>query len=163
MLGLEALVTVLDEVVLPRSLDPQAGVWLLRDDAIAAPVSAARDPKPPPRPSAAPPAPTHATANPHPPVVPPPRPSAPDMSASPPVRPPVRQVADTEEGPYPQAGDIVEHFAFGTCEVLKSDGDRLHVKMVKDSRIREIALEMLRVTSLTNDGEVQRYRLDRKL
>jgi hypothetical protein len=33
----------------------------------------------------------------------------------------------------------------------------------KDGRIREIALEMLRVTLLTSDGETQRYRLDRKM
>ena len=72
-------------------------------------------------------------------------------------------MTETEEQPTPQAGDIVEHFAFGTCEVLKSDGDRLHVKMEKDSRIREIALEMLRVTALPTTDDVARYRLDRKL
>jgi hypothetical protein len=62
----------------------------------------------------------------------------------------------------PQAGDLAEHFAFGACEVLKSDGDRLHVRM-KDGRIREIALEMLKVTALPPDGETQRYRLSRKM
>jgi hypothetical protein len=33
----------------------------------------------------------------------------------------------------------------------------------EDGRIREIALEMLRVTLLTSDGETQRCRLDRKM
>jgi predicted DNA-binding protein with PD1-like motif len=154
VLGLEAMVTVLEDVVLPRGLDAQTGVWLVRDEAIAAPARAPAAPAPVPV-AAAP--------------VPPTPSSRSDVTgggpaARPAPRPLVRhEVPETEDGPYPQAGDIVEHFAFGTCEVLKSDGDRLHVKMVKDSRIREIALEMLRVTSLTSDGEVQRYRLDRKL
>jgi hypothetical protein len=58
---------------------------------------------------------------------------------------------------------MVEHFAFGRCEVLKSDGDRLHLKVGKDSRIREIALEMLRVTPLADDGGQRTFRLDRRL
>jgi predicted DNA-binding protein with PD1-like motif len=161
VVGLEALVTVLEDVVLPRSLDSHSGVWLVRDDAVALGVAPSRT-TPPEAPAAAvPPAPpswSDATAG-GPPV--PPRP--PSGPGPVPLRPLVRRVAETEEQPTPQAGDIVEHFAFGTCEVLKSDGDRLHVKMVKDSRIREIALEMLRVTALPNTGEAQRYKLDRKL
>jgi hypothetical protein len=69
-----------------------------------------------------------------------------------------------DESPIPEAGDVVEHFAFGRCEVLKSDGDRLHLKVGKDSRIREIALEMLKVVSLgeTEDGK-RRFKLERRL
>ena len=170
VLGLEAMITVLEDVVLPRGLDGQSGAWLVRDEAIVSPVAARELSRPPPprptAPSTPPPLPTSPVPAPPPSWSdatnqgrPPPSPAA----AHPAPRPITRKVAETEDGPYPQAGDIVEHFAFGTCEVLKSDGDRLHVKMVKDSRIREIALEMLRVTSLTNDGDVQRYRLDRKL
>lgn len=73
-------------------------------------------------------------------------------------------VEDTEpDGPFPEVSDVVEHFAFGTCDVIKTDGDRLHLRVHKDGRIKEIALEMLRVTLLTTDGETRRYRLDRRL
>jgi hypothetical protein len=66
--------------------------------------------------------------------------------------------------PSPEAGDFVEHFAFGPCEVLKSDGDRLHLRVRKDGRIREIALEMLRVSRLP-DGEdpKRRFKLERRM
>ena len=60
----------------------------------------------------------------------------------------------------------VEHFAFGPCDVLKSDGDRLHLRVHKDGRMREIALEMLRVTPLeTSGGEGARrsWSLKRKM
>lgn len=74
-----------------------------------------------------------------------------------PVREEVEQI-------IPEPGDAVEHFAFGPCDVLKSDGDRLHLKVHKDQRIREIALEMLRVTPLQSDDPSRRkFRLDRKL
>jgi hypothetical protein len=65
--------------------------------------------------------------------------------------------------PTPEPGDIVDHFAFGRCEVIKSDGDRLHLRVPKDGRIREIALEMLRVTPLENEGEVRRFKLERRI
>jgi hypothetical protein len=60
----------------------------------------------------------------------------------------------------------VDHFAFGRCDVLKSDGERLHLKVHKDGRIREIALEMLRVTPLEEGEEgsdKRRFKLERKL
>jgi hypothetical protein len=64
----------------------------------------------------------------------------------------------------PEAGDVVDHFAFGPSEVLRSDGDRLHLRVRKDGRIREIALEMLRVSRLpdTEDGK-RRFRLERRI
>ena len=73
--------------------------------------------------------------------------------------------AEEEEQPVPEPGDLVEHFAFGRCEVVKSDGDRLHVRLGKDGRIKEIALEMLKVTPLPPvEGAAGRhYKLDRKL
>ena len=79
-----------------------------------------------------------------------------------PVPPKLRR-KETEDHPFPEAGDFVEHFAFGKCEVVKSDGDRLHVKLARDGRIREIALEMLKVVTLDPADGHQRYRLDRKL
>ena len=73
--------------------------------------------------------------------------------------------AETEDEMVPEPGDIVEHFAFGRCEVVKSDGDRLHVRLGKDRRIKEIALEMLRVSPLPpEEGMTARYfKLARKL
>jgi hypothetical protein len=88
----------------------------------------------------------------------------PSVSASVLPPKPVRPAASFDDAPFPEAGDRVEHFAFGSCEVLKSDGDRLHVKVAKDSRVKEIALEMLRVTPLgeTPEGR-RRFKLDRKM
>ena len=64
----------------------------------------------------------------------------------------------------PETGDSVDHFAFGPAEVVKSDGDRLHIKVQKDQRIREIALEMLKVSALppSDDGR-RRFRLERRM
>ena len=85
-----------------------------------------------------------------------------------PARPPPRPTAPTDDEPdqvFPEAGDVVQHFAFGSCEVLRSDGDRLHLKVGKDGRIREIALEMLKVTLLDADATTKprHFRLDRRL
>ena len=78
-----------------------------------------------------------------------------------PARPPPR--ADTSHDVLPEEGDAVEHFAFGSCDVVKSDGDRLHLKVRKDGRIKEIALEMLRVQLLESEGTVRRFLLQRKM
>jgi hypothetical protein len=64
--------------------------------------------------------------------------------------------------PFPLARDWVSHFAFGVAEVLKSDGDRLHVKVAKDGRIKEIALAMLSVSRLEDQDGKRMYKLDRK-
>jgi predicted DNA-binding protein with PD1-like motif len=105
-----------------------------------------------------------------------PRPSAPPAAARPsptfsamsnvmPQRIARPVVAETEDDPVPEPGDTVEHFAFGRCEVVKSEGDRLHVRLGKDQRIKEIALEMLKVTALPGDEGVtnRHWRLARKL
>jgi len=143
-------------------------------------------PAPPPAPA---PAPAPAAAPPPPPVVAAPAPSAPVVA--PPSAPisepevakprpsptystqtgmgmpmrPVKPVKDEEDQICPDAGDVVEHFAFGRCEVVKSDGDRLHIRLGKDGRIKEVALEMLKVTPLPPvDGATgKHFRLDRRL
>jgi hypothetical protein len=74
----------------------------------------------------------------------------------------VRPAPDLD-APTPEAGDVVDHFAFGRCDVLKSDGDRLHLKVHKDGRIREIALEMLRVTRLEDSNGKRRFKLERRM
>jgi predicted DNA-binding protein with PD1-like motif len=84
------------------------------------------------------------------------------LSNAMPLRP-VRPAAAEVDSPVPEAGDIVEHFAFGTCEVVKSDGDRLHLRVGKEGRIREIALEMLRVTRLDDVAGKPHYKLERRM
>jgi hypothetical protein len=80
-----------------------------------------------------------------------------------PVPPKIRRPETDSDQPFPEAGDVVEHFAFGRCEVIKSDGDRLHVKLARDGRIREIALEMLKVSTMEPVDGRKHFRLDRKL
>lgn len=169
-------------------LDATAG--LARPAPAAAPPPApspAAAPAPPP-PAAAAPAPAPAPAPafsdvvraaeaaerpapPPPPAPEPPRPAAPkpsptfsSMSQTIPQRI-TRPVVETEDEPVPEPGDVVEHFAFGRCEVVKTDGDRLHVRLSKDQRIKEIALEMLKVTALPlEEGQTTRHwKLARKL
>lgn len=165
IVSLEANITALDDVVAarpeapapaaappaPAPAPPPAQAWA--DAAVAA---AAPPVQPPPPPA---PAPAPAPAAPKP---------SPTFSASGgplPMKPfkPVR--AEEEEQPTPEPGDLVEHFAFGRCEVVKSDGDRLHVRLGKDGRIKEIALEMLKVTSLApvEGATGKHYRLDRRI
>jgi hypothetical protein len=94
---------------------------------------------------------------------PPAKGSAPSLSQAIPSRP-VKPQSAAEEAVVPDAGDRVEHFAFGSCEVLKSDGDRLHLRLGKDGRIKEIALEMLKVTELPgDDAPGRRFKLERRL
>jgi hypothetical protein len=93
-----------------------------------------------------------------------PKPSPTFSGAALPPRP-IKTVVEEAEQVYPDAGDVVEHFAFGRCEVVKSDGDRLHLRLGKDGRVKEIALEMLKVTPLPPvDGQTgKHFKLDRKL
>lgn len=83
-----------------------------------------------------------------------------------PLKPVARATHEEEEeddGPMPEAGDLAEHFAFGRCEVLKTDGDRLHVRLEKDQRIKEISTNMLKVTRLDDVGGKRIFKLARKL
>jgi predicted DNA-binding protein with PD1-like motif len=169
-IALEVLVTVLDDLPLERTLDEATGVWLVDPapgDAAAATGTSPREAAvsvPLPRPLPAAPAAswssaleasTHADRE-----ATQARPQGASMPM--PQRPAARPKTETE-GPVPEAGDIVEHFAFGRCEVVKSDGDRLHLRIPKDGRIREIALEMLRVTPLDAEGTGRRFKLERRI
>jgi predicted DNA-binding protein with PD1-like motif len=158
--ALEVLVTVLEDLSLGRALDPTAGVWLL--DSAATPVRApevrtwttavdasAHVDREPPLLSRAVTAPVPATAQ-FTTVQIPQRPARPSMDL------------DTTTL-VPEAGDVVDHFAFGRCDVVRSEGDRLHLRVHKDGRIREIALEMLRVTRLEGDSEPRRFKLERRI
>lgn len=92
-----------------------------------------------------------------------PKQSAPTLAdPSPMPRPPTRP-RSTDEELFPEAGDLADHFAFGRCEIIKSDGDRLHLKIPRDGRIKEIALEMLKVSLRDSEGGKRVYKLDRKM
>lgn len=180
---LEVMVTAFDDITAERKLHP-SGVWIAEVAAGTAKPVAAPAPAPPPPPAPAPiaapaPAPPPAPApvpaapgsqprmesEPPPAAAAAPRPS-PTFSASAAMPRPIRPVAvEEEEQLMPDAGDIVEHFAFGRCEVVKTDGDRLHVRLGKDGRIKEIALEMLKVSPLDPEpGQTTKhYKLARKL
>jgi predicted DNA-binding protein with PD1-like motif len=166
--AVEALVVALDDLHLERSLDSAAGVWLFGGTAsatssFARPSSSLGAAAPRPamraewtdavnasgsdREAGVYPRPTELVA----PQVP--------------LKPPKSLRSSSRlDGPTPEAGDSVEHFAFGRCDVIKSDGDRLHLKVHKDGRIREIALEMLRVTPIGDDSDgKRRFKLERKI
>ncbi len=158
--ALEAFITALDDVTLERALDERAGVWLFGaatghvGSAVRAATTASAATAPwavalevseqsvPARLRGGPPA---ASAG----VPMPARPPRPEVDM---------------DGLVPEPGDLVDHFAFGQCEVVRSDGDRLHLRVHKDGRIREIALEMLRVAPLPDaESGGHRFKLERRL
>ncbi|MCA9587469.1 MAG: DNA-binding protein [Myxococcales bacterium] len=164
--ALEVLVTAFDDVAATRRPDAGTTTWLIDElsstGSTAVVVDKPRTSDVAPAPSAIPEARASDLA---------PRAAGSQPSLTPtlttsamppkPVRPPM---PDLDDEPFPDAGDFVEHFHFGRCEVIKSDGDRLHLRLGKEGRIKEIALEMLKVTRLdTPEGEPAVYRLDRKL
>jgi hypothetical protein len=64
---------------------------------------------------------------------------------------------------FPKQGDLIDHFSFGLCEVLKSDGDRLHIRDTKGpGRIREVAIAMLKVMPPTAQNGKRLFRLLRR-
>ena len=172
VVALEAFVTAYDDQALALTRDPRGHVRLLGE---ATGATTAAPAGPIPKPAASAPA-----------VAPPPEPSRPTavwndainasaqadaaratanrgaLGGAIPLRP-ARPQASMEEVLIPEEGDVVEHFAFGRMEVVKSDGDRLHLRMGKEGRVREIALEVLKVTPLPPEGEVRRFKLDRKV
>jgi hypothetical protein len=53
---------------------------------------------------------------------------------------------DDEETQEPEPGDLVEHFAFGLCEVVRVSGDQLTLRDRKSGRIREVRHGFLTIT-----------------
>ena len=70
---------------------------------------------------------------------------------------------DEPNQPMPVRGDLVEHFAFGLCEVLTVTGERLVLRDLRGpGRIREIASDRLSVTGPTEHDGKRLFRLTRK-
>ncbi len=99
-------------------------------------------------------------AMPRPPPTEPARPGPAEGGPPMPVRP-VRHHDEPEA--YPEPGDRVNHFHFGDCTVIDSDGDRIRLRQERDGRVREVALTMLRIEPPTLDESGKRFfRLSRK-
>ena len=64
---------------------------------------------------------------------------------------------------YPEDGDVVTHFHFGRCVVISSDGERIRLQNEADSKVREVALSMLKIEPPTTleDGR-RHFELSRK-
>lgn len=77
--------------------------------------------------------------------------------------PKIGRKGDWIEELYPEEGDRVTHFAFGTCTVVGSDGERIRLQQDRDSRVREVALSMLKIAppTLAEDG-TRHWNLGRK-
>jgi predicted DNA-binding protein with PD1-like motif len=164
IVGLEILVAAFDEHAIPRVVDAGARVWLLGEGATQ-PARAAPAPQRAPEPTPQPPPAWNEAVAASPPADRAKPAAMPLQAALPPrpVRPPPKEDEDSASSVSPEAGDVVEHFAFGKCDVLKSDGDRLYLRMHKDGRIKEIALEMLKVTPIGEEEGKRAYKLARRI
>jgi len=162
IVALEVFVTALDDLALARSLDEEGGVWLVGS------VSAQAAARPVPARPVAPTAWSGALDASHraerEPRARAPQPSPVHAGTAMPARPPRPGAPSEVDAPAPEPGDAVVHFAFGDCDVLKSDGDRLHLRVHKGGRICEIALAMLRVSRLADaDDGKRRFKLERRM
>jgi hypothetical protein len=72
--------------------------------------------------------------------------------------------AEEEEGGLlPARGDLVDHFSFGLCEVLRVTGDRIQIRDVRGSgRIRDVVLSALMVMPPRRVNEKRCFRLQRR-
>jgi hypothetical protein len=63
----------------------------------------------------------------------------------------------------PERGDLIQHFAFGICEVLNSSGDRLMIRDISGpGRIREIRSDMLVIHPPTEHNGKRLFKLSRR-
>ena len=81
---------------------------------------------------------------------------------TPPARPAKPQEDSVET--YPDVNDLVNHFHFGECEVMGSDGERIKLRQIKDGRMREVALAMLKIEGPSTDAATGKrlFKLSRK-
>lgn len=91
---------------------------------------------------------------------------APALAPGPVLAPPARlqKPGDDTTEVYPDVGDLVTHFHFGECEVMGSDGERIKLRQIKDGRMREVALEMLKIEGPSVDpvSNKRTFKLSRK-
>jgi hypothetical protein len=110
-------------------------------------------------------------------VAPPPVPAGKPVSPPNPARPPggsnfasrvgaAAALSDEEDAAgseSPERGDLVQHFAFGLCEVLSAAGERLVLRDAGGTgRIREIAIDRLAVTGPVEHDGKRLFRLERR-
>ncbi len=70
---------------------------------------------------------------------------------------------EDEEPAMPESGDLIQHFAFGLCEVLMSDDESLKIRDLSGpGRIRDIRLNVLVVSTPTAHEGKRLFRLDRR-
>jgi hypothetical protein len=75
----------------------------------------------------------------------------------------VRQDVEDDEPERPERGDFVNHFAFGLCQVLQADGDRLKIRDVHGpGRIREVVIDHLDVKRSGEREGKRMFRLSRR-
>lgn len=171
--GLELRVTAFDDLPLVRVFDDRTGTMQLATQSSALPALGGEPPRlAPPAPAgelprATPPAPAAEPlrATPPAPAVEPPRAASPgsaELAAAPLPQRPARPRLEDE--PYPEVGDSVNHFHFGECTVISSDGERIRLRQERDGRVREVSLTMLRIEPPTVDAATGRkqFRLARK-
>jgi hypothetical protein len=69
----------------------------------------------------------------------------------------------TEEEGLPERGDLVQHFAFGLCEVVSVDGDKLTIRdLTGTRRIRELRTRHLRIEAPTEQDGRRLFQLVRR-
>jgi hypothetical protein len=70
---------------------------------------------------------------------------------------------DEEEQAQPERGDLVHHFAFGWCEVIMVNGERLKLRDQKGpGRIREIIIDVLDVAGPSEKDGKRAFKLTRR-
>ena len=151
--AVELCVHVFDDVPLVRVLDDRTGLSLL----------SANMPAESPALLAAPPEAARPTAAISPPAAPLMTELQPSMHATLPHAPDTSPGEREDFDVYPEPGDQVNHFHFGECTVVSSNGERLRLRQGRDGRVREVSLTMLRITSpeAGEDGS-RHFRLERK-
>ncbi len=79
------------------------------------------------------------------------------VSAAAPVRSAPEPVAE------PEPGDLIDHFAFGLCEVLTATGDRLQIRdLSRGGRAREIRTDVLVLHAPIEQQGKRVFRLSRR-
>lgn len=162
-LAMDLVVTVFDDLVMDRLTDdqgfPAALQATLRTPAGSARITTQEAPREPtPTPVAATPKPAVATKE-----------ADIDLKlqpTAPALAPPARLYKPHEETTevYPDVSDLVTHFHFGECEVISSDGERIRLRQIKDGRVREVSLAMLKIEGPTTDPATSKrlFKLSRK-